>query len=65
MMSFWFFVPKSGVAFIFISVALILIWNAYREVLEHPYFVIIFAEVLLFLICLYIANKESNEKQKG
>lgn len=61
---FWFFVPKSGVAFIFISVAFISIWNNHRETLEHPYLWIFSAEILLFFICFYVADNESATKRK-
>lgn len=64
MIDFWYFVPKSGVAFIFISVAMITIWNGYKGTLVHPYLVIISLEVLLFLICFTIANRESDAKRK-
>jgi len=62
MINFWYFIPKSGVAFIFISVALIAVWNLYQTVLDHPYFWIFSAELILFLICFFIAGRESKDK---
>jgi len=64
MLSFWYFVPKSGVAFIFISIILITVWNGYRDILIHPYTWIFSAEAILFIICFIIANRESNLKRK-
>jgi len=64
MISFWYFVPRSGIAFIFISVVLITIWNYYEASLENPYILIFSAEFILFFICFYIANRESNAKRK-
>jgi uncharacterized membrane protein YpjA len=64
MMNFWYFVPKSGVAFIFITVALIIIWNRYKALIPHPYVWIFAAELILFLICFYIADHESSGKRK-
>jgi RsiW-degrading membrane proteinase PrsW (M82 family) len=58
MIDFWYFVPKSGIAFIFISVALISVWNRYRAMIPHSYVVIIFIEIILFLICFLIADRE-------
>jgi hypothetical protein len=64
MKNFWYFVPKSGIAFIFISVALITIWNNYKATLTHPYVWIFASEVVLFIICFYIADHESDAKRK-
>ncbi|MGA2967610.1 MAG: hypothetical protein ABSD69_00345 [Candidatus Levyibacteriota bacterium] len=63
MINFWYFIPKSGVAFIFISVALIAFWNLYKTALDHPYFLIFSAELILFLICFFIADWESNNER--
>lgn len=62
MYNLWFFIPKSGVAFVFLSVLLIMVWNGYREALDHPYVWIFAAEALLFGICFYLANRESETK---
>jgi len=62
MFDFWYFVPKSGVAFIFISVAMITIWNSCKTMLDKPYIWIFSAEILLFIICFYIADKDSDKK---
>ncbi|MGA2910266.1 MAG: hypothetical protein ABSE04_00490 [Candidatus Microgenomates bacterium] len=64
MINFWYFVPKSGVAFIFLSVFLIVIWNNYKAVIPHPYIWIFSGELILFSICFYIANRESNAKRR-
>jgi hypothetical protein len=48
--SFWYFVPESGVAFILISVILIAILNGYGATLDHPYIWIFSAEPILFFI---------------
>ncbi len=64
MLSFWYFVPKSGVAFIFISVAMITFWNSQKNALDHPYILIFCAELILFIICFFIADNESNKKRK-
>ena len=58
MRGFWYFVPKSGVAFIFVSVLDITIWNGYKNTLEHPYVWIITTELCLFFICFVIADRE-------
>lgn len=60
MKGFWYFVPKSGVAFIFLSVFFIAVWNIYRDNLDHPYVWIFTLELILFAICFFIANRESN-----
>ena len=64
MINFWYFVPKSGVAFIFISVLMITVWNRYKLTLDHPYVWIIGAEVILFFICFFIADHESDARRK-
>jgi uncharacterized membrane protein len=64
MINFWYFIPKSGVAFIFISVGIITLWNRYKDVLDYPHIWIFVAEFIVFIICLYIANREGNTKQK-
>lgn len=64
MFSFWYFVPKSGVAYIFISVLMITIWDQEKSSIDHPYVWIIAAELVMFFICFYIANGESERKRK-
>lgn len=64
MISFWYFVPKSGIAFIFISVIMITLWIYHKSSLTHPYIWIFAAEIILFAICFYIANRESDAKRK-
>lgn len=64
MIDFWYFIPKSGVAFIFISVALITLWNGYKNRLTHPYLWIIASELILFFICFIVADRESDAKRK-
>jgi len=64
MIGFWYFIPKSGVAFIFISVILITVWNGYRATLEHPYIWIFSAELILFFICFFIADHETDSRRK-
>ena len=61
--NFWFFVPKSGVAFIFITVAAITVWNRYKTIITHPYYWIFGFEVILFIICFYIADHERITKK--
>jgi hypothetical protein len=64
MYDIWFFVPKSGIAFIFISVFVIAIWNKYRIYLNHQYIWIFSVEFILFIICFFIADRESEIKRK-
>jgi hypothetical protein len=64
MQNFWYFVPKSGIAFIFISVALITIWNSYKASIPYPYVWVIASEIILFCICFYIADRESDIRRK-
>jgi hypothetical protein len=64
MFSFWDFVPKSGVAFIFLSVITIVVWNRYRSELTHPYFWIFTIETGLLVLCFYLADKESEKNLK-
>jgi membrane protein DedA with SNARE-associated domain len=64
MVGFWYFVPKSGVAFIFLSVILIVVWTNYKNFLSHPSLWIFTAEIILFIICFLIANKESKKRNK-
>jgi hypothetical protein len=64
MINFWYFIPKSGIAFIFISVGMITLWNSYKAALNHPFLWIFSAEIVLFFICFYIANREGNAKRK-
>jgi len=64
MINFWYFVPKSGIAYIFLSVILIAVWNNYKGTLDHPYILIFSAEIILFIICFYIADWESEIKRK-
>jgi len=63
MFGFWFFVPKSGVAFIVLSVLSIVIWNGYRKILPDPYAWIFTAEFILFIICFVIADRERPKKR--
>jgi hypothetical protein len=60
--SFWYFVPKAGVAFIFLSVIVIFIWNQYRKSLAHSFIWIIAIEILLFSLCFLITRKEIKQK---
>ena len=55
---FWYFVPKSGIAFIFLSVVSISIWNQIRSDLSHRYVWIFAVEIILFCICFIIADHE-------
>lgn len=64
MISFWYFVPKAGIAFIFLSVIAIFIWNKYRHLLTHSFIWIIAIELGLFMVCFFITHIESNKKIK-
>jgi hypothetical protein len=64
MFNFWFFVPKSGLAFIILSVLNFYIWNIYKNRLSHPYIIIFAVELLLFLVCFYFTDRESRIKLK-
>jgi hypothetical protein len=64
MRGFWYFVPKSGVVFIFLSVIFITVWNVYKEKLDFPYVWIFIVELMLFLICFLIASRESDSRRK-
>jgi hypothetical protein len=54
----WYFIPKAGVAFIFLSIIAIYIWNQYKDILENSFFWIIAAEVVLFCICFLVTRNE-------
>jgi len=62
MKGFWFFVPKSGVAFIFISVLFIVLWNGVRNELPYPYAWIFTIEIFLFVVCFIVADRERPKK---
>lgn len=62
MNSIWFFIPKSGVIFIFVSVFFIFLWNTFRYDIDDSFAVLIAMEIALFFVCLYGANKESQKK---
>lgn len=64
MINFWYFVPKSGIAFIFLSVLLISLWNGDKGILPYPYVWIFAAEITLFFLCFLIADHESDAKRK-
>lgn len=64
MFSFWYFVPKSGLIFIFLSVINFFIWSNYKSRLDHPLLLIIISEVILFLICFFFTDLESKSKLK-
>jgi len=63
MFDFWFFVPKSGVAFILVSVFLILAWDRYGQVFNISVRDLITSEVILLITCFLIANRESGKKK--
>ena len=64
MLGFWDLIPKSGVAFIFISVFAISVWDRYKHELPYSILWIVAAEILLFVICFFIADKEGDTKLK-
>lgn len=61
MVNFWYFIPKSGVAFIFISVIVIFIWSNYKNYLAHPFLTVVAVEVILLIVCFLIARWESQK----
>jgi hypothetical protein len=61
--TFWYFVPKAGVAFIFLSIIVIYIWNQYRAFLDYSFFWIIAAEIVLFIVCFFITNRECRARK--
>lgn len=62
MFDFWYFVPRSGIAFIFLSVLAIVLWNQYGYYLPYPFAWIAVTEIILFVICFHIADRESRKR---
>ncbi len=54
------FIPKSGVAFIFISIFIFMFWA--REYEEMSFLYVVLLELALFFVCLLAADLESKGK---
>lgn len=61
--TFWYFVPKAGIAFILFSIIIIAVWNIYKDSLQNSFLWIISAELVLFSICFIFTNIECKAKK--